>query len=73
MGYFFGGDKLIERYSFLNEDFTPDNNLTSFSRIEIINFSFSQIKDFLFFGYGAGGFETVFKLKFIGKLISLNI
>jgi len=70
MGYFFGGDKLIERYSFLNEDFTQDNNLTSFSRLEIINFSFSQIKDFLFFGYGAGGFETVFKLKFINATSS---
>tara|TARA_B100000427_G_C15478414_1_gene581773 strand:- start:978 stop:1433 length:456 start_codon:yes stop_codon:yes gene_type:complete len=70
MGYFFGGDKLVERYLFLNEDFTQDNSLRSFSRLEIINFSFSQIKDFIFFGYGAGGFESIFKLKFINTTSS---
>ena len=70
MGYFFGGDKLVERYLFLNEDFIQDNNLRTISRLEIINFSFSQIKDFIFFGYGAGGFESVFKLKFINTTSS---
>ena len=65
MGFFFGGDKLIDRYLFLNEDLTIDNSTTSFSRLEIIYFSINQIKDFLLFGYGAGGFEEVFKLKFV--------
>ena len=65
MGFFFGGDKLIDRYLFLNEDLTIDNSITSFSRLEIIYFSIKQIKDFLLFGYGAGGFEAVFKLKFV--------
>lgn len=67
IGYFFGGEKIIERFMFLNEDFSLNNDENKFTRLEIISFSFNQIKDFLIFGYGAGGFENVFKLKFINQ------
>ena len=64
MGYFFGGNKLFERYSFLTEDFSlGDTN--KISRLEIIKFGLYEIKNFLLFGYGLGGFENLFKLKFI--------
>tara|TARA_Y100000590_G_C15662040_1_gene993054 strand:- start:453 stop:1778 length:1326 start_codon:yes stop_codon:yes gene_type:complete len=67
MGYFFGGERLVERYSFLKEDLNIDDNALFISRLEIINFSISQIKKYLIFGYGSGGFETIFKLKFINN------
>ena len=65
MGYFFGSERLLERYYFLNEDFKINNSPTIITRLKIIQFSFFQIKDFLLFGYGAGSFETLFKLKFV--------
>lgn len=64
MGFFFGSEKLIQRYLFLNEDLTLNSSITDISRLEIIQFGYSQIKNFSLFGYGAGGFETVFQLKF---------
>tara|TARA_B100000579_G_scaffold434039_1_gene454017 strand:- start:3542 stop:4162 length:621 start_codon:yes stop_codon:yes gene_type:complete len=63
-GYFFGSEKLFERFLFLNEDLKLDNNTGFITRLEIAQFGFYQIKNFLLFGYGAGGFETIFKLKF---------
>ena len=65
MGYFFGSEKLVQRYLFLNEDLTLNTSVTDISRLEIIQFGYFQIKNFLLFGYGAGGFETVFQLKFL--------
>ncbi len=65
MGYFFGSEKLVERYLFLNEDLSLNNNATSISRLEIIQFGYIQIKNFFLFGYGAGSFEILFKLKFL--------
>jgi len=64
MGYFFGSEKLVQRYLFLNEDLTLNSSITDISRLEIIQFGYSQIKNFSLFGYGAGGFETLFQLKF---------
>tara|TARA_Y100000741_G_scaffold22330_1_gene16265 strand:+ start:202 stop:1542 length:1341 start_codon:yes stop_codon:yes gene_type:complete len=64
MGYFFGSEKLIQRYLFLDDDFAIDNNPNNITRLEIIQFSYLQIKNFFLFGYGAGGFETLFQLKF---------
>ena len=65
MGYFFGSEKLVQRYLFLNEDLTLNTSVTDISRLEIIQFGYFQIKNFPLFGYGAGGFETVFQLKFL--------
>ena len=64
MSYFFGSTKLVQRFAFLTEDFSlGDKN--KISRLEIIKFGFFEIKNFLFFGYGLGGFENLFKLKFL--------
>ena len=65
MGYFFGSEKLVQRYLFLNEDLTLNSSVADISRLEVIQFGYFQIKNFPLFGYGAGGFETVFQLKFL--------
>tara|TARA_Y100000768_G_C23984283_1_gene687781 strand:+ start:17 stop:934 length:918 start_codon:yes stop_codon:yes gene_type:complete len=65
LGLFFGSSKLIDRFSFINNEFS--NVLvdsSGLSRFQIIRFSFSQISNFVFFGYGAGSFETLFKIFF---------
>ncbi len=64
LGLFFGSDKLFDRFSFINEDLNL-NNPDSISRFEIIKFAIIQIKNFYVFGYGLGGFETLYKWKFI--------
>tara|TARA_B100000941_G_C28488366_1_gene546356 strand:+ start:309 stop:1178 length:870 start_codon:yes stop_codon:yes gene_type:complete len=64
MSYFFGSTKLIQRFAFLTEDFSLGDS-DKISRLEIIKFGFFEIKNFLLFGYGLGGFENLFKLKFL--------
>jgi hypothetical protein len=65
LGLYFGSFRIIDRFLFLENEFTeitnPDVNLM---RFQIIKFSFHQIYNYLIFGYGAGGFETMFKLSF---------
>lgn len=65
LGIFFGSSKLIERFAFINNEFSnifaENYNL---SRFQVIKFSFNQIPNFFILGYGAGGFETLFKLSF---------
>jgi len=66
VGLYFGGSKIIDRFYFLSDELNEiysDN--TSLSRFEIAKFSFVQISNYLFFGYGAGSFETLFKINFI--------
>ncbi len=65
MGIFFGSEKLVQRYLFLNDDLALNNSKTNISRLEIIQFGYLQIKNFFLFGYGAGSFEILFKLKFL--------
>ena len=52
----------------MNEEFVnsigTNNNL---SRLSIIQFGIEQIKFFFFFGYGTGGFETLFKLNYLNN------
>ena len=65
LGTFFGIDKLVDRFSFLTNEFTPNNLQDSnLRRIFLIKFSIAQIKDFFYFGYGAGAFENLFYLNF---------
>jgi O-antigen ligase len=65
VGYYFGTEKIIERFLFINEQLVYDvedsHNLT---RIMIINFGLENIKNFFLFGYGLGGFETLFQVNF---------
>ena len=62
VGFMFGGAQLIERYSIMR-DFTevPSGNIT-YQRIAFMKFGLEQFKNFIIFGYGAGGFEQIFKI-----------
>ena len=56
-------DQLIERFLFLNEQLVYESSEgESFTRIQIINFGLDNIKKFYLFGYGLGGFETLFQI-----------
>ena len=65
LGFYFGSNEIIERFYLLNEEFSylsiSEKNL---SRFQIIKFSFNEFKNFYIFGYGSGGFEDLFKLKY---------
>ena len=66
LGFYFGGSKIIDRFYFLNDElaevYSEEINL---SRFEIAKFGFFQLKKFLFFGYGAGGFESLFQINYL--------
>ena len=66
VGLYFGGSKIIDRFYFLSNEideiYSHDINL---SRFEIAKFGFFQLKKFLFFGYGAGGFESLFQINYL--------
>ena len=65
VGFYFGSDKLIERFLFINEQLIHNGiegqNIT---RIQVINFGLENIKKFHWFGYGLGGFEALFQINF---------
>ena len=67
MGYYFGSEKLLARYSFLANDMSgyietsTNNNL---SRGNLSYFALSEFKNFIFFGYGAGAFEYLFNVRY---------
>ena len=65
LGFYFGGSKIIDRFYFLNNEFAEiyfDN--IDLSRIDIAKFSLVQLKNFLFFGYGPGSFESLFQINY---------
>ena len=68
LGFYFGGSKLLERFYFLKEELIQYNtNISSnfsISRPDLSKFGVSQINNFLFFGYGAGSYESLFKIYF---------
>ena len=39
--------------------------IINLSRFDIAKFGFFQLKNFLFFGYGAGGFESLFQINYL--------
>jgi hypothetical protein len=65
LGFFFGGEQLFDRFYFLKSELSVYSDeisqITTTSRGEIAKFGFSQLSNFLFFGYGAGSFEILFK------------
>jgi hypothetical protein len=62
---YFGSTRIIDRFSFLINEFSEITNLDSnLSRFQIIKFAFYQIPDYLLFGYGPGSFEILFQIKF---------
>ena len=66
IGFYFGSAEIIDRFYFLKEEFVSiSGEISNTTRFDIIKFSIFEFKNFIFFGYGAGGFENLFKLKFI--------
>ena len=67
LGFYFGAEKLVSRYSFLSNELNeffpnfPENNI---SRGSLALFSLQKIKEFSLFGYGLGGFEYLFKISY---------
>ena len=65
LGVYFGSSRIIDRFLFLENEFTEISNIdVNLSRFQIIKFAYYQIYDYLFFGYGPGSFEILFQLKF---------
>ena len=67
LGFYFGSEKLIQRFSFLDEqiiEYLPDTTELSLSRGDLTKFGFFEFKKFIFFGYGGGGFENLLKINF---------
>ena len=65
LGIYFGSSRVIDRFSFLQNEFAEINNTdVNFFRFQVINFAINQIYHYLFFGYGPGSFEILFQLKF---------
>jgi O-antigen ligase len=65
LGVYFGSSRIIDRFSFLHNDFAQINNTeVNFSRFQVIKFAFNQLYHYLFFGYGPGSFEILFQINF---------
>ena len=67
LGFYFGSEKLIQRFSFLDEqiiEYLPATTELSLSRGDLAKFGFLEFKKFIFFGYGGGGFENLLKINF---------
>ena len=67
LGFYFGSEKLLQRYSFLQNEineYLPSSTEISLSRGLYTKFAFIEFKKFNLFGYGGGGFEYLFKINF---------
>ncbi len=68
VGIYFGTSEIIDRFSFLREEFANISiDVINIGRFDIIKFAFSELKNFFLFGYGSGSFEILFQLKFINS------
>ena len=68
LGIYFGTSEIINRFYFLKEEFSYISSVSqTIARFDLIRFGFYEIKNFILFGYGAGGFENLFQLKFISS------
>ena len=70
LGFYFGSEKLLYRFAFLQNEiieYLPsavDTDQFVLSRGDIIKFALVEFKKFVFWGYGGGGFEYLFKINF---------
>ena len=67
LGFYFGSEKLLQRYSFLQNEineYLPSSAQSILSRADITKFAFIEFKKFILFGYGGGGFEYLFKINY---------
>ena len=70
LGIYFGTSEIINRFYFLKEEFNSiPGEIGGTTRFDLIKFGINEISNFIFFGYGVGGFENLFKLKFIDTSI----
>ena len=73
LGFYFGSERLLQRYSFLQNEineYLPYSTDITLTRGGLVKFAFIEFKNFIFFGYGGGGFEYLFKISF--KNLSTN-
>ena len=67
LGFYFGSEKLLQRYSFLQSEineYLPSSTEVNLSRGLLAKFAFIEFKKFILFGYGGGGFEYLFKINY---------
>ena len=65
LGIYFGSSEIIDRFYFLKEEFSNiPGEISGISRFELIKFGFKEAKNYFFFGYGLGGFENLFQIKY---------
>mgnify|MGYP006099300125 CR=1 FL=1 len=67
LGFYFGSEKLLQRFFFLQDqinEYFPSSNEFNLSRGNIVKFAFAEFKNFIFFGYGGGGFEYLMKINY---------
>ena len=67
LGYYFGSEKLFSRFYFLSNEineYFPNLESNNLSRGSTALFALQKIKEFIFFGYGLGGFEYLFKIDY---------
>ena len=68
VGIYFGTSEIIDRFSFLREEFSYiPSDIISISRFDIIKFALSELKNFILFGYGPGSFESLFQIKYMNS------
>ena len=78
LGFYFGSERLLQRFLFLQTElieYLPTQNIeddnstllsknTSISRGDLSSFALIGFRENFIFGYGAGSFEHLFKVKF---------
>jgi hypothetical protein len=67
LGFYFGSEKLFQRYSFLQNEiinYLPSITSENMHRGDLVKFALKELNKYIFFGYGSGGFEHLFKAKF---------
>ena len=67
LGFYFGSEKLITRFTFLQDEmvgYLPSSLDTKITRAGVAKFALLEFKKFIFFGYGGGSFENLFKINF---------
>ena len=68
IGFYFGSEKLLQRFLFMQDEineYIPSVSTLNLTRGNLTQFAFAEFKNFIFFGYGGGGFESLLKINFL--------
>ena len=68
IGFYFGSEKLLQRFLFMQDEineYIPSVSILNLTRGNLTQFAFAEFKNFIFFGYGGGGFESLLKINFL--------